>query len=152
GPKTITVGGLDNTKRYNIVIVGSMNEGPLATAEYISGTKRDTLDARYNTQQTANLNGLIPSGGQIAFTAGRVNGAAVNYLNGLVIEEYDPAAVTILNPINLYAEPNDRNSINLSWSDRTADEATVGGYVLERATDSLFTLNNVSIALPANTS
>ncbi len=152
GPKTITVGGLDNTKRYNIVIVGSMNEGPLATAEYISGTKRDTLDARYNTQQTANLNGLTPSGGQIAFTAGRVNGAAVNYLNGLVIEEYDPAAVTILNPINLYAEPNDRNSINLSWSDRTADEAAVGGYVLERATDSLFTLNNVSIALPANTS
>ena len=151
GAKTITIAGLDNSKKYNIVIVGSMNEGTLATTEYISGTTRDTLNARYNTQQTANLNGLTPSGGQIAFTAGRVNGSTVNYLNAMVIEEYDPATVTILNPINLYAEPNDRNSIDLSWSDRTVDEAASNGYVLERATDSLFTMNNVTISLPANT-
>lgn len=151
GPKTITIGGLDNTKKYNIVIVGSMNEGPLANVEYVSGTTRDTLNSRYNTRLTANLNGLTPSGGQIAFTSTRIGGSAANYMNALIIEEYEPT-ITILNPINLYAEPYDRNSIDLSWSDRTVEEAPTDGYVLERATDSLFLLNLVSISLPRNTS
>jgi large repetitive protein len=151
GLKTITVGGLDNSKKYNIVVVGSMNEGISAPVEYISGTARDTLNARYNTRLTANLNGLTPVGGQIAFTSGRILTGVMNYMNALIIEEYDPS-IAILNPANLYAEPNDRNSINLSWSDRTADEAFADGYILERATDSLFTTNNVTIALPANTS
>ncbi len=153
GAKTITIGGLDNSKKYNIVIVGSMNEGTLATTEYISGTTRIHLTPVIIHNRQANLNGLTPSGGQIVFTAGRINGSAVNYPECISDQRiYNPAAITILNPINLYAEPNDRNSIDLSWSDRTVDEAAADGYILERATDSLFTMNNVSIPLPANTS
>ncbi|HLA53182.1 MAG TPA: T9SS type A sorting domain-containing protein, partial [Flavitalea sp.] len=138
---------------YNIVIMASRNEGLPADVEYVSGTAKDTLNARYNTTQTANLNGLTSAGdGTITFTATRLTGSASSYLNALVIEEYDPALVAIMNPINLYAEPFDRNNVDLSWSDRTQDEDLTGGYVLERATDSLFTQNNFSVALPANTS
>lgn len=152
GPRTVTFNGLDNTKKYNIVIVGSMNEGLNATVEYTSGTTKDTLNARYNTNQTANLNGLTPSGGTISFSALRIGGSLISYLNAIVLEEYNPSSVTILNPLNLYAEPYDRNNIDLSWSDRTVEEDAFGGYVLERANDSLFTVNVVTIALPANTS
>ena len=153
GPKTIRVNGLNTAKKYNIVIMASRNEGLPADVEYVSGTAKDTLNARYNTTQTANLNGLTPAGdGTISFTASRLTGSASSYLTALVIEEYDPALVAIMNPLNLYAEPADRNNIDLSWSDRTEDEDLTGGYVLERATDSLFTQNNFSVALPANTS
>jgi hypothetical protein len=148
--RIITFSGLDNTKKYNIVILGSMNEGLNATVEYTSGTTKDTLNARYNTNQTANLNGLTPSGGSISFSALRLPGSTISYLNALVLEEYDPS-VAILNPINLYAEPFNRNSIDLSWSDRTVEEDAIQGYVLERAIDSLFTTNVASVALPANT-
>lgn len=151
GPRTITFNGLDNTKKYNIVIVGSMNEGLNATVEYTSGTTKDTLNARYNTNQTANLNGLTPSGGSISFSALRIGGSLISYLNAIVLEEYDPS-ITILNPINLYVEPFDRNSVDLSWSDRTVEEDIVDGYVLERANDSLFTVNVTTVSLPANTS
>jgi hypothetical protein len=148
--KTFTVSGLDNSRKYNIVIVGSMNEGTGGNIEYSSGGVLDTLNARYNTNLTANLNGLTPSGGQITFSSRRIQPSDANYLNAIVIEEYDPSIV-ILNPLNVRAEPNDRNSIDVSWSDRTRDEDETSGYVLERATDSLFTQNAVTIQLAANT-
>ncbi|HRE52117.1 MAG TPA: T9SS type A sorting domain-containing protein, partial [Flavitalea sp.] len=154
GPRTIRISGLNNNMRYNIVFVGSMNEGALATARYrqVSGTADDTLNARYNTNQSANLNGLAPVGGQISAEISRILGSLNAYLNAVVIEEYDPNLLTApLNPINLYAEPVDRTTIDLSWSDRTANEAAVNGYMLDRATDSLFTVNVVNMGLPANT-
>ncbi|MBL7699543.1 MAG: fibronectin type III domain-containing protein [Chitinophagaceae bacterium] len=151
GPKSIRISGLDDTKKYNIVIVGSQNEGTNATVEYSSGSTLDTLNAMYNTNQTANLNGLVPAGGQITFNALRIGGSVLSFLNAVVIEEYDPSLI-ILNPLNLFAEAQGRTIVNLSWSDRTVDEAVGDGYILERATDSLFTMNLASISLPANTS
>ena len=152
GPKSFTFSGLNNAMRYNVVFVGSMNEGGNNIVEYSSGTVKDTLNSKYNTNQTGNVNGLVPVNGSITVTATRVGSASVNYLNAMVLEEYDPAVVAILNPLNLYAEPVDRNTVDLSWSDRTADEDIFAGYVLDRATDSLFIQNAVSINLPANTS
>ncbi|RYF45163.1 MAG: T9SS type A sorting domain-containing protein, partial [Chitinophagaceae bacterium] len=151
GPKSFRIGGLDDTKKYNIVIVGSQNEGTNATVEYSSGTTLDTLNAMYNTNQTANLNGLVSAGGQITINALRIGGSASSILNALVIEEYDPS-ISLMNPLNLFAEAEGRTAINLSWSDRTVDEASDAGYVLERATDSLFAQNFVSVSLPGNTS
>jgi hypothetical protein len=148
--RTINITGLNNAMKYNIVLVGSMNEGINATVEYSSGTTKDTLNAKYNTHQTANLNGLVPIAGTITVTTLKLPGITPSYLNALVIEEYDPA-ITLLNPINLYAEPVDRTSADLSWSDRTVGEDASQGYVLERARDSLFTQSVVSIALPGNT-
>lgn len=151
GPKSIRIGGLNDAKKYNIVLVGSQNEGTNATVEYSSGTTKDTLNAMYNTNQTANLNGLVSIGGQITINALRIGGSQMQVLNALVIEEYEPV-LPIMNPLNLFAEARGRNAVNLSWSDRTADEDPIGGYILERATDSTFLQNFVSISLPGNTS
>ena len=150
-PKTVRIGGLDRTKLYNLEFVGSQNEGLIATAQYSSGTQLSSLDARYNTNRSANLNNLIPDvNGQITVTISRVNNAAFTYLNALVIEELDPA-VTILNPEHLYAEPTGRTSVSLTWSDRTLIENEADGYELQRARDSLFTIEVTNISLPANT-
>lgn len=149
--KTILVGGLNPAMRYNLVFAGSQNEGLIAQTEYMTGTQRDTLDARYNTNSTANLNGLIPSAlGQISVTITRIPGSLNSYLNGMVIEEYAPA-MTLLNPLNLFAETVDRTRINVSWSDRSNNEDVVNGYELTRATDSLFTQNVTLFNLRSNT-
>ena len=150
GPKTIRVSGLDNNKKYNIVIVASHNEGTIATVEYSSGLVKDTLNARYNMHQSANLNGLSPVDGQITFSTLRLSGNATSILNAIIVEEYDPS-IQVLNPFHLYAEPAGVDKVDVSWNDRTQDEAAVNGYILERAKDSLFTQDVTEIQLPGNT-
>lgn len=150
--KQIRIGGLNPAMRYNLVFIGSQNEGLNAEAEYLTGIQRDTLNARYNTNRTANLNSLIPAAnGQILVTITRVNGSLTNYLNGLIIQEYSPS-ITLLNPLHLFAETVDKNTINLSWSDRTSNESVVNGYELSISTDSLFNTNVNVVNLPANSS
>jgi hypothetical protein len=83
-------------------------------------------------------------------TITRTGGAAYTYLNAVVIEEVD-ASVILLNPQHLHAEPVDKTSIALTWTDRTNNEQATGGYELQRATDSLFTANVTNIPLAANT-
>lgn len=148
--RQIRISGLNPSMRYNLVFMGSQNEGINALSEYSVGTQRDTLRTTYNTQQTANLNGLVPDGsGQILVNIRKL--AYMNYLSAMVIEEYSPA-ITLLNPVNLFVEAVDRNTINLSWSDRTNNEDVVNGYELTRATDSLFSNIEATILLPGNTS
>ncbi|MEO8582923.1 MAG: fibronectin type III domain-containing protein, partial [Flavitalea sp.] len=152
GVKSFKFTGLNAAMKYNIVLMASVNEGGIYTTEYSSGSTKDTLNARYNTNQTANLNGLVPdASGQLTVNITRINGALWTYLNAVVLEEYDPSTVVILNPINLYVEPVSRTSVDLSWSDRTSDEDLSQGYILERASDSLFSQNLNSVSLPANT-
>lgn len=139
--------GLDNSKRYNVVIVGSQNEGLDATASYVSGSSSDTLNARYNTNQTGNVNNLTPVGGVITVDLNKFAGATYQFLTAVQLEEF--TAGINLNPVNLYVEPLDRNSTILSWSDRTNNEAAVGGFELQRATNSTFA-SPVTINLPAN--
>lgn len=149
--KQFRFAGLNPAMRYNVVLIGSMNEGLIATANCTSGSQSAVLDARYNTTRAANLNGLIPNAsGQIDVTITRSGASANNYLNAIILEEYD-ASTGLLNPENLYAEALDRNRIALTWSDRTSNEAAGDGYQLQRATDSLFTQGVVNITLPANT-
>lgn len=152
--KQIKISGLDTSMLYNIVFAGSQNEGITAKAEYMTGSlstsRTSTLNARYNTNRTANLNSLVPdANGEILVTIMRKDSSPYTYLNGMVIEEYSPS-IQLLNPNNIYAEILDRNNIKLTWSDRTDNEMNVGGYELVRATDSLFTKNVTSINLPAN--
>ncbi|MEP7258270.1 MAG: fibronectin type III domain-containing protein, partial [Flavitalea sp.] len=149
--RQIRIGGLSSAKRYNLMFVGSQNEGLVATTEFANGSQKAVMNARYNTNQSANLNNLIPdASGQILVTVTRTGTSAVSYLNALAIEEY-ASSITMLNPANLYVEPVDRTSVNLSWSDRTNNESAAGGYELVRATDSLFTAGVTTISLPANT-
>jgi chitodextrinase/dienelactone hydrolase len=148
-PRQIRLTGLNTGMRYNLVFVASQNEGINAQSEYAVGTQRDTITATYNTQQTANLNGLAPdASGQILVNIRRL--AHMSYLNAMVIEEYSPA-ITVLNPLNLFVEAADRNAVNLSWSDRTNNENAVNGYELTRASDSSFSNIQATILLPHNT-
>lgn len=145
--RQIKIGGLTATKQYNIVLLGSQNEGYNAAATYSAQDQTATLNSRYNTDETANLNNLVPdANGEILVTITR-SASPLMYLSGMAIEEVD-AAVQLLSPNNLYAEALDRNSVKLTWSDRTKNEAN---YELVRATDSGFTKNVQSIQLPANT-
>lgn len=149
--KQFMLSGLNASMLYNISFVGSQNEGLVATADYTTGTQTASLDARYNTNRSANLNGIAPdANGQISVTITRTGASAYTYLNGIIIEEYAPANA-LLNPANLNAEPLDRNRITLTWNDRTNNENAADGYQLQRATDSMFSQNVVNISLPANT-
>ena len=148
--KQIRFGGLSTAKRYNIVFIGSKNEGVVATTRYAIGTQSSTLDARYNTQKTANLNSLVPaSNGTIVVTATRTGSTPYSFLNGVVIEEYSPT-ITLLEPENLYVEPVDRTSVQLTWSDKTNNENASSGYQLQRATNSSFSSGLVTISLAGN--
>jgi fibronectin type 3 domain-containing protein/dienelactone hydrolase len=148
--KVIRISGLDNTKLYNLEFVGSQNEGLAATTQYSAGNQTSVMDARYNTTASADLNNLVPDiNGQILVTVTRTGTSLFSYLNALMIEEIDPA-VTLLNPEHLYAEPLDRASIGLTWSDRSATESDADGFELQRARDSLFTQSVTVISLPAN--
>ena len=149
--KQIRISGLNSSMRYNLVFVGSQNEGPRASADYSIGTQKSGLDARYNTNTTANLNSLAPDGtGTLLVTITRTNGSAFTYLNAMVIEEYDPG-ITLLAPANLYVEPLDRTSAFITWSDKTNNEQATNGYELTRATSASFSTGVSIINLPANT-
>ena len=149
--KQIRFSGLIPSMRYNLVFIGSQNEGIVATAQYVVGSQTSTLDARYNTNKTANLNNLTPdASGNITVTATRTGSSPFSYLNGIIIEEF-ASSISMLNPANLYAEPVDRTTIQLTWSDRTNNETAAGGYVLTRATNSSFSAGVVDITLAGNT-
>jgi pimeloyl-ACP methyl ester carboxylesterase len=148
--KQIKFSGLNSTKRYNVVLVGSQNEGLVATASYANGSQTSTLNASYNTNKSANLNGLTPDGtGSIVVTVTRTGSSAYTYLNGLALEEYDPS-ITLMAPGNLYLEPIHRSAVQITWADKTNGEQATGGYELERSTSSSFS-TVTTISLPANT-
>ncbi len=144
----IRFSGLDNSKRYNVVIVGSQNEGLDASARYVTGATSDTLNGRYNTNQTANLNNLTPSAGVITVDISRLASATYMFMTAVQLEEFTPGLN--LNPVNLYVEPRDRNSASLSWSDRSSNEDAADGFQLQRATDAAFA-SVTTYNLPANT-
>ena len=151
GPKQIKISGLDKSRQYNLVFAGSQNEGITATATYATETQTASLNARYNMNSSANLSSLVPdANGEILVTITRAADAPKSYLNGMVIEEY-ASTVQLLNPAHLYGEVLDKTTVNLTWNDRTNNENTADGYELTTATDSLFSKNVSTTALPANT-
>lgn len=148
--KTIKVSGLNQSMQYNLVFVGSQNEGYEAKATIANGSQTAVLDARYNTTQTANLNSITPdANGEIIVTVTRATSSPLIYLNAIVIEEY-ATNIALLNPNNLAGEPTNRTSVKLTWSDRTKNENIADGYEITRATDSAFTSSVVTINVPAN--
>jgi hypothetical protein len=147
-PITVTFGGLSATKKYNIVFIGSANDGLPANVNFsATGVTTVSLNTRNNTTKSAQLNGLVPNGsGQI--TANMVKQAASNfaYLNAVILEEYtDTFTTSLINPINLFAEVVDKTHILLTWADRSNAET---GYDVQRSTSSATgpwtTLTNVN--------
>jgi len=131
--KRIKFTGLNPAKRYNVVFLGNANDGLTAGATYSApGATSASLNGRYNATQTAQLNRLAPVGDSIIVTATKAAGASFMYLNAIVLEEITDTFTTVpLNPINLFAEPRDENTVFLSWSDRSHNET---GFEIQRAT------------------
>ena len=151
--RSITISGLTGNAntRYNIVVIGSRNEGLDAQMRVTSNVGGvDTLNARNNTNMTANLNGLTASGNAITVIFNKIGSGVAMYLNGIIIEKYE--SIPLMNPVNLYVEPKDRTTTVLSWSDRSSTENAADGFQLQRATDSLFTQGVTNIAIGGNNS
>jgi len=130
--KRIKFTGLNPTKRYNVVFMGSANDGLTAVANYSApGATTVSLNARYNSRQTAQLNRLAPVGDSLIVTATKQASSTFMYLSAIVLEEItDTFTNTILlNPINLYAEPRDKSSVILTWADRSYNET---GFEIQR--------------------
>ena len=149
--KQIRFSGLSTSKRYNLIFVGSQNEGLVSTTSYAANGQSSVMDSRYNTQRAASLNSLTPdASGNILVTATRTGSTAFSYLNGIIIEEYN-STINLLNPDNLSVEPIDRTSVQLTWTDKTNNESATGGYQLQRATNASFSSGLSTITLNGNT-
>ncbi|HYF33165.1 MAG TPA: PA14 domain-containing protein [Chitinophagaceae bacterium] len=144
--RRITFLGLDPTKRYNVALIGSSNEGVNASGDYsATGALNTSQNARYNTHRVSYLNSITPTASntlQISVTKQASSG--FTYLSGLVLEEYTDT-VLLMNPIHLYAEPLSKTSVLLTWADRTDVET---GYEVYRATNAAgpWTLVNTTAA------
>jgi large repetitive protein len=129
--RRITFQGLNPALRYNVVFMGSSNDGVTAAADYSVTGQTTSLNARYNTQRTAQLNGLAPTaGGALQVSITKQASSTFMYLNGIVLEEYTDT-VLLMNPIRLFAEPAGKTSVTLYWADRTTVET---GYEIYRST------------------
>ena len=119
--KRLRFTGLNPTKKYNVAIFGSVNAGYSANATYATGAQNTALNSRYNSKQVAMLNGLVPTGGQIEVSITKAAAETYSYLSAVVLEEYDNT-LTLLRPMNLFAEPDSTTRVKLVWADRSNDE------------------------------
>ncbi len=141
----ITLSGLDNTKLYNISILGSRNEFWFANTIYrvTTGSPNGvdkTLNTRKNTNGVVRFTGIAPSGGTIAISVRRdatvENSSPVSIthrdaaINGMVVEEY--ALGVPRTPSDLVAIPLTTSSVRLSWFDNSSNET---GFEIQRAAD-----------------
>ena len=135
-PITVTFGGLNATKKYNIVFIGSANDGLPANVNFsATGVPTVSLNTRNNTTKSAQLNGLVPNGsGQITANMTKQAASSFAYLNAVILEEYtDTFTTSLMNPINLFVEVVNKNSVLLTWADRSNAET---GYDVQRSTTS----------------
>ena len=145
--RRIEVSGLSAGFKYNFAFFGSRNGGGNRTATYTAGGKSVSLDAAYNTQNTAQINGLSPDGnGSLLIEVKKASNASYAYLNGLIIQAYEDDGLPLA-PTNLTANPDSKTQVSLNWSDNSSDET---GLELRRAVSENGSYTLIQV-LPANT-
>ncbi|MEJ7735800.1 MAG: LamG-like jellyroll fold domain-containing protein [Chitinophagaceae bacterium] len=159
--KRMQLSGLDPSKLYNIVALGSVNAGFDASSTYTVGLQSVVLNASFNSTKSVQLNGISPDpGGKIILNITKNASSTYGYLNAIVIQSYD-ASASILSPKDLFVEPvhNSRTTLKLQWADRSATEASMqvwrstslnGSYTLE-ATLPANSTSHTSVGLNVNT-
>jgi chitodextrinase/predicted esterase len=148
----LTLKGLDNTKRYNLALSGSLNQFWFANTVFVVNGVQKTLNTSKNTNRFVKFAGIQPAGDSIVITVRK--GANVSstpvvaqrdgILGSLVLERVTPGA-TPAKPTNFAAAGASKTSIRLSWTDNSADET---GFEIYRATSQggAFTLINTTTA------
>jgi chitodextrinase len=162
GTTRITLNNLDNTKLYNITILGSRDEFWFANTRYSitagtangnGSTGERTLNTRKNTRGVVRFNGIIPSGNTITIsvwkdpTVENTDPVTIIHrdatINAMVIEAYDLSVPR--KPTNLVARGLTKTSIRLNWFDNSTNET---GFEIQRADDpeGLFTTIHTTAA------
>jgi hypothetical protein len=122
GPNSVNgqVKGLDATRTYSITFFASSIWSNVADNGYTVfqiGTKKDSIYVQANTNRTLTFSHLMPSAdGNINFTMSKGLGAAVGYLNAIVVST--ESTIPPNKPINLSlinVTGSDRNQVKVSW-------------------------------------
>lgn len=122
---------LDISKKYNVVIFSSLNDGSKDSAAYSSGGQTVYLNGAYNTTRSVQLNGLTPNGaGTIEVTFQKAAATPILHLNAIVLQEYSGSP--LISPGDLFTEPLlSTDQVKLTWSDRSYNET---GFQIFRST------------------
>ncbi|MEI9942587.1 MAG: fibronectin type III domain-containing protein [Chitinophagaceae bacterium] len=144
----INVSGLNPAKRYNFVFHNSHGTSENTLTYFNINGQIVSLSGEYNSNKTAQINGITPAAnGQITIACTKDAAALSGLLSSLVIQSYTPGVVSVFGPSDLRViDYSATNTIALQWQDRADNETN---YEVWRAADggsySLLT------TLPANT-
>ncbi|MBS1659466.1 MAG: fibronectin type III domain-containing protein [Bacteroidetes bacterium] len=131
--RTIQISGLSSTKKYNIVVFGSYQDGLSALTNYTINGVTQSLQCSYNANKTVAFNALSPdASGNITLTVAKGTGSSNAFINSIVIQSYDPAPNPLLNPTDLRILSTSKTTMSLQWQDRSANET---GYEVWRSTN-----------------
>jgi predicted esterase len=121
--KRISITGLSTAKRYNLIFFASRGGvSDTRLTNYSVGNQTVSLNASGNTSNTVQINGLVPDNtGQILVNVAKDATSPYAYINAMVIQAYTYIGIPVA-PANLAASSSSRNSIDLSWSDRSDNE------------------------------
>ncbi|RYY61720.1 MAG: T9SS type A sorting domain-containing protein [Chitinophagaceae bacterium] len=113
--RRITLTGLSQDKRYNLVFVASRASGTSLITRYAAGGKTADLNVDNNTTGSVKLENLAPTAsGQLEITVSRVGSSTYGYIGGLEIQSYPFEAVP-LPPVNVTATGLTVDKIKIDW-------------------------------------
>jgi hypothetical protein len=144
----IQFSGLSDSLQYNFVFFNSQWDGTNGMTYFTINGVTDSLQADWNINRTVQINGIRPVNGVVTLSVSKGPAAAVAYINSVVIQGYDTAAGTLLNPAGLITTGVTQTTVSLRWQDRSAIET---GYEVWRASDNSGGTYSLIASLPANT-
>ena len=137
--------GLNPTKKYNVVVFCNLNAGSDDIGTFTSGTQSVTINGKYNTTKTVQLNNLTPTAlGAIDVSFSKSLASEYLNINAVILQEY--TGTPLLRPADLFVTPSlSTTSVSLTWSDRSFNET---GFQIYRATslNGTYTLINTTAA------
>lgn len=135
GTKRIEISGLATSgRRYNFIFFSSYDQGRTFLTNYTISGQTVSLEGRYNTTNTVQINGVQPDAqGKVVINIAKHSSADYALLNAIVIQSYSTSAVSIVSPGNLRVRSTTRTSVTLDWQDRSNNERSSGGFVIYRA-------------------
>ncbi|MEP7079832.1 MAG: PA14 domain-containing protein [Ginsengibacter sp.] len=123
--------GLNPTKKYNVVVFCNLNAGSDDIGTFTSGAQSVTINGKYNTTKTVQLNNLLPTAlGAIDVSFSKSLASEYLNINAVILQEY--TGTPLLRPADLFITPSlSTSSVSMTWSDRSSTET---GFQIWRAT------------------
>ena len=123
---TMTVTGLDVSKRYNFVFFNSHDDGFKCLTNFTINGQTVSLNATYNIDKTVQLNGITPdASGKVTITVAKAAGQDYAFLTTMVIQRYDSVTAGLLSPSDLRVLGTTRATVSLQWADRSTGETAI---------------------------